>query len=336
MKRKIFRAIIVLLALIGIVLIVIRSLPITYNGLELPTPPQVAPDIVLPPAAWLIVDDKAVLASYGSSCTPTLVFGMGCGTMPEPWDRPDLVTVTLSAEKSAVIVIASTAIQEFHATVQPWAERSDSVPSTLHELKTERKRGINKTVYTLEPLDDASDMLLEVTVNYNRGSASYYWRLNPASTAQPAFSPFQAVYLVKHPGQLSLEDLQLHPEVAVTSDFDDFKQHAQTKVALWIDKNAIELLDQQWLREAPQKYYPLALVGYNEPLYAFREALPVAQIEGPAMDWSTMTLEPGFSVWMIRDETGSSLSAFMNGYNQMRSVQGILDITNALLEGRTK
>jgi hypothetical protein len=49
-----------------------------------------------------------------------------------------------------------------------------------------------------------------------------------------------------------------------------------------------------------------------------------------------MTLEPGFSVWMIRDETGSSLSAFMNGYNQMPSVQGILDITNALLERKTR
>ena len=42
MKRKIFRVIIVLLALMGIVLIVIRFLPITYKGLALPRPPQVA------------------------------------------------------------------------------------------------------------------------------------------------------------------------------------------------------------------------------------------------------------------------------------------------------
>jgi len=151
-----------------------------------------------------------------------------------------------------------------------------------------------------------------------------------------ASSPFRAVYLVQHPGQLSLDDLQSHPEVAVTNSFEEFKQHAQVKVALWIDKDAIELLDQPWLREAPQKYYPLALVGYNEPLYAFREVLPVAQIEGPAMDWSTMTLEPGFSVWMIQDDTGSSLSAYMRGYNQKPGVQGILDITNALLERKTK
>ena len=153
---------------------------------------------------------------------------------------------------------------------------------------------------------------------------------------QPASSPFQAVYLVQNPGQLSMDDLQSHPEVMVTNSFDEFKQHAQTKVALWIDKNAIELLDQQWLHVAPQKYYPLVLVGYNEPLYAFREALSGFEIEGPYADWSTMTLEPGFSVWMIREETGSSLSAFMNGYNQKPTVQDILKITNALLEGKTK
>ena len=38
MKRKIFRAVIALIALIGIVFIVLRSLPITYKGLALPTP----------------------------------------------------------------------------------------------------------------------------------------------------------------------------------------------------------------------------------------------------------------------------------------------------------
>ena len=195
MKRKIFRAVIALLVLTGIVLIVIRSLPITYQGLALPRPPQVAPDIPLPPAAWLIVDGKAVLASFGSSCLPVLIFGMGCGDMPAPQDRPDLVTAILPADTQAVIVIASTAIKEFHATVQPWTEGLDYVPSTIHELKAEIKKEINKTVFTLEPLEEASDLLLEVFVTYNRGDASYVWRLNPASTAQPAFSPFQAVYL---------------------------------------------------------------------------------------------------------------------------------------------
>jgi len=179
MKRKRFRAVIALIALIGIALIVIRSLPITYKGLALPTPPEVGGDDVLPPAAWLIVGEEAILASYGSFCMPFLTFGIGCGTMLEPWDRLDLAAASLPSQTKAVIVIASTAIKEFHATVQPWTEGLDSVSSTLYELKTESKRGINKTVFTLEPLDDASDMLLEISVTYNRGGASYYWRLNP-------------------------------------------------------------------------------------------------------------------------------------------------------------
>ena len=184
MKKKIFRAVIASIALIGIVLIVIRSLPITYKGLALPTPPQVPPDIVFPPAAWLIVGDKAVLASYGSHCTPMSIFGMGCGTMPEPWDRLDLATAVLPAKTQAVIVIASATIKEFHVTVQPWIERPGSATSTLHELKTERKLGVNKTVFTLEQLDDANDLLLGVTatyftITYYQGGAIYYWRLNP-------------------------------------------------------------------------------------------------------------------------------------------------------------
>jgi len=179
MKKKIFRAVIALIALIGIALIVIRSLPITYKGLELPTPPQVSPDIVLPPAAWLIVGDKAVLASYGSSCMPMLIVGMGCGTAPDPRDRLDHATAILPADTQAVIVIASTAIKEFHATVQLWTQSPDSVLPVIRDLKAESKRGINKTIFTLEPLDDANDMLLEITVTYNRGDAIYYWRLNP-------------------------------------------------------------------------------------------------------------------------------------------------------------
>jgi len=37
-------------------------------------------------------------------------------------------------------------------------------------------------------------------------------------------SPFRAVYVVQHPGQLTLDDLQAHPEIVVANNFDDFKQ----------------------------------------------------------------------------------------------------------------
>ncbi len=181
MKKKLFWAVVALLALTVIVLVVVRSLPITYKGLALPTPAQVGPDIVLPPAVWLIVGDKAVLASYGSSCYRAgLIFGTtGCGEMPAPWDWPDLVTATLPTETPAVVVIASTAIEEFHATVRPWTEGPVSVPITT--LKAESKREVSVTAFTLEPLGEAGDQLLEVSVTYNQGGASYFWRLNPAA-----------------------------------------------------------------------------------------------------------------------------------------------------------
>ena len=97
MKKKLFWAVVALLALTVIVLVVVRSLPITYKGLALPTPAQVGPDIVLPPAVWLIVGDKAVLASYGSSCYRAgLIFGTtGCGRIcarHPPKDCPGAVT----------------------------------------------------------------------------------------------------------------------------------------------------------------------------------------------------------------------------------------------------
>ena len=157
----------------------------------------------------------------------------------------------------------------------------------------------------------------------------------PTDEPQPASSPAQAIYLVQDSGQLSSDELQTHPEVVVTNTFDDFKHHAPTKAALWIDKNAVNLVDSHWLHEPPQEYYPLVLVGYNDALYAFRDTLSGFGISGPYVDWSTRTLEPGFSVWMIREETSSSLSAIMKGYNQEPTVQDILNITNALLEGKT-
>ena len=180
MKKKLFWAVVALPALTVIVLVVVRSMPITYKGLALPTPAQVGPGGVLPPAAWLIVGDKAVLASYGSFCYSTrAVFGgMSCADAPAPWDLPDLAAATLLAETPAVVVIASTAIEEFHATVRPWTEEPVAVPVTA--LKAESKREVNVTAFTLEPLGEAGDQLLEVSVTYNQGGASYFWRLNPA------------------------------------------------------------------------------------------------------------------------------------------------------------
>jgi hypothetical protein len=143
---------------------------------------------------------------------------------------------------------------------------------------------------------------------------------------------YKAVYLTDEHGELSAEELNAHPEVIVTRTFDEFKSHAGSKIALWVDKSAVNKINQNWLNQPPQKYYPLVLVGYNAPLYCFRDTLSVGRIEGPYVDWSKEVLEPGFCVWMILEESESGESSIFQGYKQPPTVQDILDVTNQLLE----
>ncbi len=166
------------------------------------------------------------------------------------------------------------------------------------------------------------------------GCAPIATSVETPSSSQSEPNIISAIYLAQEQGQLALSDLRLHPEVTTTDSFDEFKRYSQTKVALWIDKNAVSLVNMDWFHQAPQKYYPLVLVGYNDALYSFRETLSGFGISGPAVNWSTVTLEPGFSVWMIQEETASSVSAFMKGYAQPPIVDTILMITNALMMGK--
>lgn len=149
------------------------------------------------------------------------------------------------------------------------------------------------------------------------------------SASQP-----RAIYLTNGPGVLPESELQVHPEVQVVSTLKEFQAAVQAKVALWIDKNAVDLVnaDPGWLHQPPQKDYPLALVGYNDPLYSFRDVLLGFPIEGPYVDWSQETLEPGYSVWMILEEKeDGSHSSFFQGYPEEPTVEDILAVTDELL-----
>jgi hypothetical protein len=152
-------------------------------------------------------------------------------------------------------------------------------------------------------------------------------------TATPAASPeatYKAIYLSQENGQLSKEDLQAHPDVVATSSFDEFKQLAKKKTALWIDSNAAGLIDKEWLNQKPQRFYPIVLIGYSDALCSFRDTLGgFGIIEGPYTDCSS--LPPGFSVWMLEEETSSGASAFMRGYEQVPTVKDILEKTDPLL-----
>jgi len=144
---------------------------------------------------------------------------------------------------------------------------------------------------------------------------------------------YSAIYLVDgNNGVLSQEDLQDHPEVVVVHSFWQLEKNAFGLVAIWIDKNAVSLVDSSWLVQEPQKYYPLVLVGYNSAQYSFDEKLNVFLDPAPFTDWSKLTLEPGFSVWMLTEDTSMKRSAFMRGYPETPSVQGILNVSDELLK----
>jgi hypothetical protein len=167
----------------------------------------------------------------------------------------------------------------------------------------------------------------------------------PTSPTSPP--EYKAVYLVRDPGVLSSEDLKAHPEVLVVQSTEDFQNAARSKIALWIDKNAIDLIQKQlesWITEKPQRYYPFVLVGVSDPKYAFPNLIHVSYpFQGPpAPGWPPeyqATLDPnskgqGFSVWILLEDTGTRKQAWNPGFEKNPTVKDILDITNPLLEGK--
>jgi hypothetical protein len=164
----------------------------------------------------------------------------------------------------------------------------------------------------------------------------------PAGTASPTPAPptpapIRAVYLVMGQAVLTPSDVQAHPEILVVHSFDELAAHAQNKVAIWIDKSATPFDHHSWLNEAPQAWYPLVLVGYHDTLYSFREMLWLCCFAGPIVDWSTVRLEPGFSVIQRQDTVGQLPQAtFLQAHDQAPTAGDILAITDALLDGRLK
>jgi hypothetical protein len=158
-------------------------------------------------------------------------------------------------------------------------------------------------------------------------------------TQETTSASLKAVYFIQKEAQLSSEDLDAHPEVVVVQTFDEFKQYAAQKIALWIDKSATPFTpeEEKWINEVPQTYYPIVLVGTSDTLHAFKGLLRLCCFMGPAGDYPGYDA-PGFSViqWEETNEPEYHAVTFLQGYNQKPTVQSILEITNALLEGRLK
>ena len=153
-----------------------------------------------------------------------------------------------------------------------------------------------------------------------------------ACRLQTSPAPIRVAYLVDHGCQLPQNELNKHPEILVTSSFAEFQAAARERIALWIDKNAVKLVDSQWLDELPQSSYPIILVGYNDTLLSFRDSLQLCCFLGPVQrDYSDA--EPGFSV-IKRDngEPGAPIT-MLEGFKQTPTVDDILRISIDLLDG---
>jgi hypothetical protein len=145
-------------------------------------------------------------------------------------------------------------------------------------------------------------------------------------------APPKAVYFVRGQGELSSGDLKAYPEVMVVHTFADLKKAAAQTTALWVDRSAtpFDPDEQAWINEAPQMYYPMVLIGTSDTLHAFRDLLGICCFAGPA-EYPGMDA-PGFSV--SQTYGAGSNAGFGQGYAQKPTVRAILEITNALLEGK--
>jgi hypothetical protein len=145
----------------------------------------------------------------------------------------------------------------------------------------------------------------------------------------------KAIYLAtKDGGQLTKDDINKYPEVIRVSDFNEFKKLVSENTAIWIDKDAVDLLDLNWVHKEAESKIPIILIGYNNAVYSFREKLSCFGINGPSIDWSKQKLEPGFSIGMLKETTETSRSVFLKGYETSPDTKQILSLTNMLLEGK--
>lgn len=123
------------------------------------------------------------------------------------------------------------------------------------------------------------------------------------------------------------EQLKKYKEVKVVDQFSQLEQNLQQPVAIWIDKYVLAAVPKDWLKMSPQKDYPIAVIGYNEPVHVFGTLLPV-DFPWPQRDPNKTDLPEGFSVWK---QTGEH-KGIIKGFNPPFDVKKVLEVTNRLLK----
>jgi hypothetical protein len=145
--------------------------------------------------------------------------------------------------------------------------------------------------------------------------------------------PIRAAYLIHSPGQLPHSELAQHPEIFVTNSFAAFQHAARQRIGLWVDQDALTLVDSSWLDQPPQSAYPIIVIGYGDTLHAFRDGLTICCFLGPATTYPGYD-DPGFSVIMRLSGDLGAPTILLQGFNQTPRVEEILHINNDLLDGK--
>ena len=145
-------------------------------------------------------------------------------------------------------------------------------------------------------------------------------------------TPIRAAYLVHSPGQLPRAELAQHPEILVTSSFAAFQRAARQRIGLWVDINALDLVDSSWFDQMPQAAYPIIVIGYGDSLHAFKNGLGICCFLGPAGTYPGYD-DPGYSVIMRASGEMGATTIFAQDFKQPPHVEDILRINNELLDG---
>jgi len=166
--------------------------------LSLPTPSPSARNEPLPPPAWLIVGNTAVLASLGGFQYTIDLGGGNVNPATRDTGLPDasskVARETLPPTARAVLVIGAAGIKQVRARVQPWPPDPTGNSASERELALIGHREGDAMVYVLEPSGAAGDQFLNVSVSFTGGIhegdyADYHWRLSPASASETVSDP---------------------------------------------------------------------------------------------------------------------------------------------------
>ena len=133
-----------------------------------------------PPPAWLIIENTAVAATYGSYCWRDLLRAT-CADTVGPEGMRELAIARITNEMQLQIVLAASAAEEVHMQIRGWNTEATRDAPNVRVLQVDQALSRNSYIaFPVEISGPLDNHLLEVFVRYESGrDASYFWHLNP-------------------------------------------------------------------------------------------------------------------------------------------------------------